>query len=146
MIGNILLLVGSFVFFGMIIIHINMMLKYKKSLKILYETKKIDSDKIDVLIKEKSKLIIEKNTMIVEFDEYKKRVRELEDGINEKFGVSIRQEKTIVNIKFSRLELACFMSGIMLLIRNVKVIEDAEQYVKIYKKIADMAPNVEKEV
>ncbi len=76
----------------------------------------------------------------------KKRVREIEDGISERYGVTIRQEKTIVKVEFSRLELTCFMRGLLLLSNNAKVMEDIGEYFAMYKKIEKMISNVEKEV
>ena len=66
----------------------------------------------------------------------KVRVLELENGVNETFGVSIRQEITKVECIFDKVEMAFLMAGVFKLLNDkTATIDDKEYYIKLYKKI-----------
>ena len=66
------------------------------------------------------------------------RVLELENGIENQFGISVRQEVTKVECIFDKTEMAFLMAGVYELINEKgSSIEDKEYYIKLYNKIRE---------
>ena len=64
------------------------------------------------------------------------RVIEMENGINETFSVSIRNDVTTVECVFDKIEMAFLMAGVYKLLNDASgTIGDKEFYIKLYKKI-----------
>jgi len=64
------------------------------------------------------------------------RVIEMENGINETFSVSIRNDVTTVECVFNKIEMAFLMAGVYKLLNDANsTVDDKEFYIKLYKKI-----------
>jgi len=64
------------------------------------------------------------------------RVIEMENGINETFSVSIRNDVTTVECVFNKIEMAFLMAGVYRLLNDANsTVDDKEFYIKLYKKI-----------
>ena len=69
-------------------------------------------------------------------ESYKVRVKELEDGIKEGYGIAVRNEVTTIKCIFSKIELSYIAAGIYKLIESKdSSIEDKEYLIGLYKKI-----------
>lgn len=67
---------------------------------------------------------------------YKDRVDQLEKSIETGFGVTVRNEITIVETELLKLDYVIMLSGVNKLLQtNMKKIEDAEYYIGLIKKI-----------
>ena len=66
--------------------------------------------------------------------EMSERVKEVEDGVNQGFGVNIRKEITKIECIFTKLEMVIIMGGVYKLIETSGNIEDKEAYIKLYRK------------
>jgi len=72
------------------------------------------------------------------------RVKELEDGIEKEYGVSIRQEITKVECVFNKSEMVFIMSGIHKILDSPGTsIEDKEAIIALYKKIQSVISQME---
>ncbi len=111
--------------------YINMKIENKKAKEYYTEMAKTFGHLEGKFMKEKSILI--------------DRVRELEDGVSETFGVKIRNDVTKVECVFNKVEMAFLMAGVQLLINQAKVITDQEYYISLYKKISKYITDMEEE-
>lgn len=67
---------------------------------------------------------------------YKKRVEDLESSIKTGFGLSVRNDITIVNTDLLKLDFVIMLAGVMKMIKdNPNQIEDAEYYISLTKRI-----------
>jgi len=66
---------------------------------------------------------------------YKARAFELEDKFEDAYQVKIRNEVTVVNTDFSKIELVIFLSGVHKLMNNSKTIEDSKIYIALLEKL-----------
>jgi hypothetical protein len=73
-----------------------------------------------------------------ELNIYKTRCRELEDGVEEAFGVKIRTEVTEVNIVFTAMELTVLYTALCKLMERPLVTEDLQYYLTLRLKIEDL--------
>jgi hypothetical protein len=93
-------------------------------------------------------LIDNKNTIIEHLNQtvqqWKSRVVDLEDAIKKEYGLTTRIEKTEINCEFNKLEMAVFQAGISNLISKPNLnMEDAQFYINLIRKIADILPKME---
>lgn len=75
-----------------------------------------------------------------------RRVIEVEDGIESGFGAKIRQEVTVVNAEFTKLEMVIMLAGVSVLLKNPKTVDDAEFYINLSKKIQKLIDNMKEEM
>jgi len=73
------------------------------------------------------------------------RIIELEDGINDRYGVSIRKEITEVISEFTKLEMVIILSGITLLLERTNTSEDAQHYINLINKVNLFLKNMKEE-
>lgn len=66
---------------------------------------------------------------------YRERTIELEDAIEQGYGVKIRKEITVVNTEFTKLEMVVMFAGVNKLLTSPKTADDAEIYLNLIKKI-----------
>jgi len=71
------------------------------------------------------------------------RVLEIEDGIKDKFGVTIRQEITKVIADFDKVEMVFLMAGVNILIKNSENRDDTKYYLKLYEKIEGLVSKMD---
>jgi hypothetical protein len=77
-------------------------------------------------------------------EEWRRRTRELEDGIRDGYGIQARVEKTIINCDFTKLELSVILAGVTKLMQKPDLhIDDAEFYLNLAKKIGEVVPKME---
>lgn len=93
---------------------------------------------IDVLFKN-SESITEKK------DEYHKRVIELENSIQDGYGVKIRNEITEVIIDFTKIEIVMMLAGVTKLLERTSSPDDARIYVSLIDKITGFIENMREE-
>lgn len=97
-------------------------------------------------VSERSDLLIENRRCLEKQMEMRQRIVELEDGVKEAFGVSVRNEVTKVECVFNKTEMAFIMAGVHKLIKNPDAtIDDREYYIKLYKKIQSHIGNMDEE-
>lgn len=80
-----------------------------------------------------------------ERNSFEKRVKELENGIKDQFGISVRNEVTKVECIFTKLEMVIIMAGVYQLIEHSGNIDDKEAYIKLYKKAQEYTEKMEEE-
>jgi len=66
---------------------------------------------------------------------YRKRVIELENAVEQGYGVTVRREVTNVIVDFNKLEMVILLSGVHKLLKGSKTTEDAEFYINLIKKL-----------
>jgi hypothetical protein len=78
-----------------------------------------------------------------EKEEYHKRVIEIENGIKESVGITLRNDITQVNVQFDEIELYQMAEGVKLLIQKLYAnISDVEYLVKLTKKLQEATGSV----
>jgi len=104
-------------------------------------------EKIKKLRKENKNIIKasqeEVANLIIDKTKVQERVKDLEDGINKQFGISVRNEVTKVECVFNKLEMVIIMAGVYQLIEHSGNIDDKEAYIKLYKKAQEHAEKME---
>lgn len=107
------------------------------------------SKKVKRLVKENEDLLKhaqeEASDFIIDKVKLQERVKELENGIKDSFGISVRNEVTKIECVFDKFEMVIMMAGIYQLIEHSGNIEDKEAYIKLYKKIEDNVQKMEEE-
>lgn len=107
-------------------------------------------DAILNLTKEKNDIIQNLQLMLEKESSLKvemhKRVRELENGIMEGTGISLRNEVTKVDVPFNLSELNAMMNGLYFLIeKQYNKLEDVKYIVSLIEKIRNAIVNMQKE-
>lgn len=84
--------------------------------------------------------------LTAEIEMWKKRTIELEDSIsNEGFQVKTRNDITVVNADFTKIEMIVFLSGLDLLMKRSGDANDLEFYISLFKKIQDLSEKMKEE-
>lgn len=109
-----------------------------------------------IYIKKYKKVLKQKNNTI--FANYKiindlseqlntstRRVVELEDGIENSYGVSVRQVVTNVVADFTKLEMVVLIAAMNKLLQTSKSIADSEFYIALAKKIQKFIDDMKEE-
>lgn len=79
-------------------------------------------------------------------EEWKKRCSEIEDAVEEGYGIKVRTEiKPTVDTEFTKLEMVVLTAGVEKLIKSTQNVPDAEIYIKLFKKINALLEVMEEE-
>lgn len=70
-----------------------------------------------------------------ERDKWKLRAMEVEEQIEGKFGVSVRQENTIIKADFDKVEMVTMFAGLMKLMKDAKGLDDINYYTALLTKM-----------
>jgi uncharacterized protein YoxC len=97
---------------------------YKNVIKQKGDSAKALFSKIEEISKERSIL--------------KERIIELEDGVKDKFGISVRQEITKVETNFSKAEMVFMMAGVYSLIKKSNNKIDIKYYLNLSDKLQSL--------
>ena len=76
--------------------------------------------------------------MSEELNKSYKRINELERGIEDGFGVSVRQEITNVMADFTKFEMVIMLAAVTCLLNRAKTIEDSKIYIGLVEKIQSL--------
>jgi len=114
--------------------------------KIIIKKNKSIIQKKDEIINHKIKVIDNNFVLIsklsIKNSELKQRVIDLEDSIEEGYGIKIRQEITTVKADFNKFEMVMLLSGIIKLIKSSQNAEDSRILIELNDKIQGFIDNM----
>jgi hypothetical protein len=81
----------------------------------------------------------------IKLDEAQERVRLVEDNFKGRTGIQVRQDITKVYAKFTKLEMALMMAGVIKLSKDAKTPDDALFMIGLVKKIQGFLDHMDEE-
>jgi hypothetical protein len=84
-------------------------------------------------------------SLLVQCETYYQRIKELEDAINTKFGVTVRKDITEIKIDFSKMELTVLYAALCKIMEQKLNTEDLKYYLNLRIKIEELLNQMKEE-